>query len=315
MMERIPARVKIASLLVLAIIGSLGLGFSLEAEFSRGLVSEGSWGMRFIPVVLTILLSATFLTFVSLTASRAVRAGGAALSALAFGLTFVLPPNPVEIPLGFTALLAVAYLGSIVFLDYFSRRAIKKHVVFEASMFSPAYSRFFQLFVLAVGILVYFATRLPADGRLKIPEEIINPSLNLIVNRVIEQVGGELGSSQLTGEQFIAEIEKSGLLEVLEQQFGIVLNPQDISSPQNLAEKLRQPLAEQLTKDLEDFLEPYLPFLPLAAALGAALSLFFLSSLFAWLAVGAFALTYRVLIWLRFARIEQEQRQVPVLKI
>jgi hypothetical protein len=315
MIGNIPARFRIAALLVLAVLGSLWLGISLEQVFAQGFTLDLSLWVRFIPLLLAFLLSAAFLTVISLTAPAPVRAGGIVLSAVAFGLPFMVPPNPVEIPLVFTLLIALAYSGSIMLLDYTSKRAVKTHAIFEATMFSPAYGRFFQSFVFAVGILVYFSARIPADFRFQIPEEILNPALNLVVNRVIEQVRGELGTKQFTEEQFLAELEKTGLLQVLEQQFGITLDPQEVSTPEKLTENLRQPLVDQLTADLEGLLEPYLPFLPLAAAVGMTLSLLFLTPVFALISVGAFGLIYRLLIASKFAALAQEQRQVPVLKI
>ncbi|MDP1710715.1 MAG: hypothetical protein Q8L46_02140 [candidate division WWE3 bacterium] len=306
---------KIIILVVASALGGLGLGIALERIFALGFTLDIALWLRFLPLLLFFMISSTFLTILSLTAPALWRGMGIVLASMAFGLPFFLPPHPVEIPLLFAALLPLFFGAGALALCFYARRAVRIFSIFAARIFASAYTKFFLFFILAVGVLVYFSAQLPPPARFTIPEEILTPSLNLIVNRVIEQVQGELGTTQFTEEQFLAELEKSGLLDVLNQQFGFVLKPQDVSSPQKLAENLRQPLVEQLTKDLEDFLGPYLPFLPLAAAAGVALSLLFLTPVFAWLAVGFFAITYRILVWLRFARFEQEQRQVPTLKI
>ncbi|OGC59685.1 hypothetical protein A2890_02160 [candidate division WWE3 bacterium RIFCSPLOWO2_01_FULL_53_14] len=306
---------KFLVLVAVTAAASLGLGFSLENIFAGGFSFDPASWMRFAPLLAAFLMTSSLFTVISLTATGAVRALGVSLSALALGLPFMISPNPVEIPLGFAFLVPLAYAGSLLFLDYLAKRAVKIHTVFEAGIFSPAYSRFFQLFVFAVGILVYFSAQLVPQARLTIPEGVLAPALNLVVNQVINQVQNQLGNEQFTEEQFLTELEKTGVLKVLEEQYGILLNPQEISTPKKLAESLRQPLAEELTRDLEGLLEPYLPFLPLATAVGVALSLLFLTPIFAWASVGVFALVYRILVALKFASFERESREVPVLKI
>lgn len=306
---------KIIVLILISTLGSLWLGFSLEIILALGFTLDLSLWMYSISLIFAFLLTTSFLTVLSLTATGIFRFWGAGLAALGFVFPFILLPNPVNVPLESAASTVLTYLGASLLLDYMVVRSAKIHAVFKAAIFSNSYGRFFQVFVFAVGILVYFSAQLPAQAHLIIPKGILEPSLNLIVNRVIEQVQGELGTTKFTEEEFLAELEKTGLLSVLEQQFGITLDPQDISSPQKLAENLRQPLVAQLTADLEDLLEPYLPFFPLIAAATAVLSLLFLTPVFAWLSVVFFTLIYRLLVILKFASFEQEQRQVPVLKI
>jgi hypothetical protein len=254
-------------------------------------------------------------TVLALVGDSLGRVIGFALAALGFGLPFFVLPNPIQIPILFALLLPLIFFGGTLLLDYYARTAVKISAIFSSSIFSTAYARFFLFFVFALGFLVYFSAQLSPQERFKVPEEVLNPALNLIVNRVIEQVQGQLGTGDFTEEQFIAELEKSGLLQVLEQQFGVTLTPEEIGSPEKLTENLREPLVAQLTQDLDNLLEPYLPFLPLVAAVGAGLSLLFLSPLFAYLSVGAFAAIYRLLVLVRFAYLAEEQRTVRVLKI
>lgn len=294
---------------------SLGLGFFLEIILALGFTLDLSLWVYSISLIFAFLLATSFLTILSLTATGIFRYGGIGLAALSFGLPFILSPNPINVPLESVVPTVLTYLGASLLLDYMVRKSAKIHAVFQAAIFSGSYGHFFQVFVFAVGILVFFSAQLPAQAHLIIPKEILEPSLNLVVNRVIEQVQGELGTTQFTEEEFLAELEETGLLSVLEQQFGITPDPKDINSPQKLAENLRQSLVTRLTADLEDFLEPYLPFFPLIAGAGATLSLFFLTPVFAWLSVAFFTLICRLLVILKFASFEQEQRQVPVLKI
>ncbi|MEX0587220.1 MAG: hypothetical protein WD940_00530 [Patescibacteria group bacterium] len=314
-MDKIPSLIRILILSVLGILGSLGLGFALEQIFAAGIVFDLFLGIRFVVLLAFFFLTAAFFTVVSLTAPTAVRLGGMVLAALAFGLPFVILPNPVGIPVAFSGVISLAYLGALLFLGYISQYTVKIHAAFNARMFSSAFSRFFQVFTIVVGVLVYFSSAPPSPANFTIPEGLLAPALNLVVNQVISEVQGQLGNTQFTEEKFLTELEKTGFLKVLEQQYGIVLDPEDISTPKELAESLRQPLTEELTRNLKGYIEPYLPLLPLATALGAALSLLFLTPVFTWSSVGFFALVYRVLVGLRFARFDPEMREVPVLKI
>jgi len=314
-MDKIPVRIRIAFLLLLVILGSLGLGFSLAAIFTRGPGLASSLGVRLVPLFLAFFLSSSFFVVLALTTKTTVRMAAVVAGAFAFGVPFLLPPIPVDIPLEFVSLVSLVYAAALLILDYTAKRTVATHSIFLARMFPNSFGRFFQIFVFSVGILVYFSSQLPLPTRFNIPEGVLAPALNLVVNQVINQVQSQLGNEQFTEQQFLTELEKSGVLEILERQYGILLNPQDISTPKKLAESLRQPLTAQLTSDLEDMLEPYIPFLPLATTVGVALSLLFLTPVFSWTSVGFFALVYRIIVALKFASFEQEPREVSVLKI
>ena len=310
---------KALTLAVLVGLGSLALGSFLERVFTAGFSLDFSYWMRFIPLVLSFLFTVSFLTVLSVTASRIWRAGGYALGVLGFGLPFFIAPQAVSIPLHFTFLLPFVYLVGLLVFNFEARRMTKVYSVFAAWMFSRVYNRFFLFFAIAVGVLVYFSSQVAPDSRFEVPEGVLDPALDIIIERVIGQVGSDLGTEQFGQEQFLEELKTSGLLEVLEQQFGIIIDAEDITSAQDLTEGLKEPLAQQLTADLEgfveDFLGPYLPFLPLFAAVGAALSMLFLSPVFSILSVGFFGVFYRSLVLVKFARFEEETRQVPVLKV
>jgi len=140
----------------------------------------------------------------------------------------------------------------------------------------------------------------------------------MVLNSVVGKVQSQLGTAQFSQEEFITQLKDSGLAGVLEQQFGIRLEDMEFTSPSDLAESLRVPLAKQLAEDLEGFVEgflgPYLPFIPLIAAFGVAASLLFVNPVFSWASVGFFALVYRGLILTRFARFETETREVSAFK-
>lgn len=306
---------KTALLIAVVVGGSIALGFSLEQFFAAGFTLDLSLWRRFWPLIVSFLITVSFLTVFSITAKYIWRVGGYALATLGFGFPFFMAPHAVVMPQPFPFLIPLVFLGGVLLFDYFARRAVRTYSIFTSRMFTSAYARFFFLFALVVGILVYFSAQLPAGTQFKVPEEMLNPALNLVVNQVIEQVQAQLGTVEFTEKEFIDQLRKSGLLEVLEAQFQISLEEGEIGTPEKLAENLREPLAEQLTGDLEGLLEPYLSFLPLAAAVGVALSLLFLTPIFSWLSVAAFALVYRGLILARFAQLVEEQRSVPVLKI
>lgn len=306
---------KILALVAAVTLASAALGFLVEGVFSSGFDLNFSAWLRFLPPVLAFVLMTSLMTVLALVGDSFSRVTGFALAALGFGLPFYIPPNPIQIPVLFALLLPVTFLGGTLLLGHYARTAAKASAVFSSSIFSIAYTRFFLFFVFALGSLVYFSAQITPQERFKIPDEVLDPALNLIVNRVIEQVQDQLGTQEFTEEQFIAELEKSGLLQVLEQQFGVTLKPEEIGSSAKLTESLREPLVAQLTKDLDNLLEPYLPFLPLVAAVGAGLSLLFLSPLFVYLSVGAFAVVYRLLVMSRFAYLAEEQRTVRILKI
>lgn len=306
---------KIIVLAAGATLFSIALGFSLESIFASGLQLGLSGWFRFIPLVLSFLALASFATVLALVGDAVSRGIGFALAGIGFGLPFFLPPEPVRIPFLFSLALPVIAFGGLLLLDYSARFSVKTHTIFAARIFIPAYYRLFLLLSFAVGLLVYFSAAVVPLSRFKIPEEILDPALTLVVNRVIEQVQDQIGPGNFTEEQFVAELQRSGLLQVLEQQFGVSLSPNEIGNPEKLAESLREPLIDQLTQDLDELLEPYRTFLPLAAAAGATLSVLFLSPIFTYLSVVAFAIAYRLLILARLVYLAQEQRPVPVLKI
>ncbi len=306
---------KILVLIGAVVLVAVGLGLSLEGVFAAGFQFDSSAWTRLVPVVLAFVVTVSLMTVLSLVGRTAERGLGFALAAAGFGLPFLVSPNPILIPILFTLLLPTTFFGGTLLLDYHVRSAVKSSAVFSSSLFSTAYARFFLFFVFALGVLVYFSAQPAPQERFKIPENMLNPALNLIVNRVMEQVQGQLGTQTFTEEQFLAELKRSGLLQALERQFGVSLTPEKIRSPEDLTESLREPLVAQLTQDLEDLLGPYLPFLPLVAAVGAGLSLLFLGPVFVYLSRGAFALTYRVLVWLHFAYWAEETRTVKVFKV
>lgn len=310
---------KAITLAVLVGLGSFALATFLERVFTVGFSLDFSYWMRFIPLVLSFLFTVSFLTVLSVTASRLWRAIGYALGILGFGLPFFVAPQVVSIPFYFAFLLPFVYLIALLMFNYEARRMTKVYAVFAAWMFSRVYNRFFLFFAIAVGVLVYFSSQVVPESKFEVPEGVLDPALDIIIERVVGQVGAELGTEQFSQEQFLEELKTSGLLEVLEQQFGVTIDESDVTSAKDLTEGLREPLAQQLTADLEgfaeDFLGPYLPFLPLFAAIGVALSILFLTPVFSILSIGLFAVFYRTLVWTKFARFEEETRQVPALKI
>jgi len=274
--EKIPARIKIAALLVLAILGSLGLGFSLAGIFAEGPGLESFLGMRLVPLFLAFFFSGSFFLVLSLTTKTIVRMTAVVVCSLAFGFPFLLHSGSIDIPVGFVTLVSLIYAAALLSLDYTAKRAVATHSIFLARMFPDSYGHFFKIFVFSVGILVYFSSQLSLQARFTTPEEVLAPALNLVVSQIINPIQSQLGNEQFTEEKV---------------------------------------LTEQITHDLEGLLEPYFPFLPLATAVGVALSLLFLTPIFAWSSTGFFALVYRVMVVLKFASFEQESRQVPVLKI
>ena len=298
---------------------NFGLGMALERIFAAGFQLELSLWVRFLPFVLLYLLTTSTTLVFAATLPFAWRQIGYTLAALGFGLPYFFPPHAVSLPTPFVFIFMVVHLVGLTVFDFYTRQAIKNFAVFTAAMFWSTFNRIFLSLTLIVGFLVYFSATIPTDLQFKIPEGYLDPALDLVINQVVSQVQSELGTEQFTQEQFLAQLRESGLLEVLEQQFGI--KPEEIKfrNPQELVESLREPLAVQLTRDVEEslnsILEPYLPYLPLAAAVGVLLSLLFLSPIFGYLAVGFFVIFYRLLVWAKILELKPEMRPVTVLKL
>ena len=295
------------------------LGLALDRVFAAGFSLNLSLWMRFLPLILVYLLATSTTLVFAATLPFAWRQIGYTLGALGFGLPFLLSPHPVTLPVPFVFIFMVVHLIGLTVFDFYARQAIKNYAVFNGMMFWSTFNRIFLSLTLIVGFLVYFSATIPTDLQFKIPEGYLDPALDLVINQVVSQVQSELGTEQFTQEQFLAQLRESGLLEVLEQQFGI--KPEEIKfrNPQELVESLREPLAVQLTRDVEEslnsILEPYLPYLPLAAAVGVLLSLLFLSPIFGYLAVGFFEIFYRLLVWAKILELKPEMRPVTVLKL
>lgn len=306
---------KVSILMALVVLGSFALGFFLERVFAVGFALDISlWG-RFLPLVLSFLLTVSFLTIFSITASRAWRVVGYSLGILGFGLPFFVAPHAVSIPFPLVLLMPLSYLVALLVFNYDALRAKRIYAVFASWMFSRAYVRFFFFFAFAVGILVYFSAQVLPDEKFEIPKGILDPTLNLIIDRVIEQIQSGIGTESFSEDEFLTALKESSLLQVLEEEFDIVLEEKELTDTESLKKNLSVPLSAQLSKDLEDFLNPYLPLLPIVAAVGVAISLLFLSPVFSILSIVFFAGMYRFLIWVKFAQLEEETRQVPVLKV
>jgi len=316
MIELRPKTIGLGSAVILS---SLGLAFFMEGVFAEGFRLDLSLWIRFAPLILFYLLLVSLTSVFAVTAPLKVRAAGYVLSAAAFGLIFIVPPSPISIPQPFPLIIPLIHLAGLAVLDYFSGYTVRIHSIFAGKIFSSAFNKFFIFFALAAGFLVYFSARVPDGSQFRIPEGVLDPALDLVLERVFDQLQAEVGTGQFTQEDFLAELERTGFLNVLEQQYGITLEESELSSPEDLVESIREPLAVQLAQDAEEFMQEYLgplmPYLPLAAGIGAALSLFFLTPIFGVLAIGAFEGLYRLLIWIKVARLEEETRPVQVLKV
>ncbi|MEX1061595.1 MAG: hypothetical protein WEC39_00550 [Patescibacteria group bacterium] len=310
---------KFAAFAAVVALLNLGLGWALERVFAAGFRLELSMWARFLPLVLVYLLTSSTTLIFAATLPFAWRQVGYTLAALGFGLPFLLPPHPVNIPTPFVFIFMVVHLVGLTVFDFYTRQTIKNYAVFIVMMFWSTFNRLFLGLTLIVGFLVYFSATIPADLQFKIPQEYLDPALNLVINQVIGQVQSELGTEKFTEEQFLAQLRETGLLELLQQQYGIDPKDLEFRNPQDLVESLREPLAVQLSRDVEEslnnILEPYLPYLPLAAAVGVLLSLLFLSPILGYLAVGFFAVFYRTLVWAKILEFKPEMRPVSVLKL
>jgi len=312
---------KITLLFVINFILSAASGFLLKDLTAVGLSLDTL--LRLVFLTLSLLLASSFLVVFSLAArgvfSRMWRFGGYIFFALSFSIPFFLPPpilpfsNLSQFYLLF--LIPVVYLVGLLFLDQAVGRATSTFSIFAARIFSKAYSTFFLSLVLLSGLLAYFLS--VPEGKVEIKnllEPVVRPISTQIVDIFVvgpirEQIGRDL-----TEEEFVTVVVASGILDQF-AQLGFAIKEEETRSPEGLSAGLTRAVLENLDQELAKVLGPYIVFIPIIIAIGTVLTFLFFTPIFVLLATLSFAAVYRALVFLRFAKFEDEQRIVKVFKL
>ena len=164
------------------------------------------------------------------------------------------------------------------------------------------------------GFFFSYRSRVELEG-FKAPVALIDKVVDLTGRSIIETVTRQIASTSKLPDQeavFIEipeEIGEAGLTKTLEEEFGITIDRVPKNSADLMA-MIKPALRDRIAKQIEDTLNPYLPFIP------AVMSVIFFLSLFPFATVGAFlvipflSLAFKVLEALKL--IEEKTETVEV---
>lgn len=167
------------------------------------------------------------------------------------------------------------------------------------------------------GFFFSYRSRIEAEG-FEAPVELIDKVIELTGSAALEFITREIAStSKLPDQEAVfteipEELGEAGLIETLEQEFGIKIDRVPQSSA-DLMTMIKPALRDKISQQIEDMLNPYLPFIP------AIMSVLFFLSLFPFATIGAFlvipflSLTFKVLEALKL--IEEKTKTVEVKRL
>jgi len=315
-------------------LGRLFLTFCARPELVLGteLIKSGQIGG-----VLLLLLAIGL--FSSILPALSPNTTSLALSALLSSSTFLLPLllEKTVRPAVSLALVATVFLA-LLFSTTQIAGEIKNYIkVSPTKIFPPNVRRL--LFLLALGLSVGFgfqySQKIQREG-FTLPESLVNQALTPVIKILETQLGNQI--EQQFGEKFEAQIGTRDQEEILKflrgeltetlgeggggrQQFGLTpenLNLEEIEiGPGGKLDlsKATSGMKENLMKQIGTFIDPYIKFVPIIAALALFAFLQFLGLIATYLVAPLITAVVWLLKKVGFAYLEEEQVTVERLKI
>lgn len=171
--------------------------------------------------------------------------------------------------------------------------------------------------IFCTGFFFSYRSRIELEG-FKAPVVLIDKVIELTGQKLIEAFTSQIVSTSKLPDQeavFVEipeELDEAGLTKTLEEEFGIKIDrvPQDSA---DLLSMIKPALRDRIASQIEEMLNPYLPFIP------AIMSILFFLSLFPFATIGAFvvvpclALAFKVLGGLKL--IEEKEETVSVTRL
>ena len=198
--------------------------------------------------------------------------------------------------------LTVIFIAALFILAAFVRSDNEKILKFSVhKVFFPSLRILGILLTLlfCTGFFFSYRSRVEQEG-FKAPAALIDKVVEVTGRSLLEMATREIAeTSKLPNQQAVLteipeELGEAGLLETLEEEFGIKID----RVPQNSADLMamvKPALRDKISKQIEDFLAPYTPFIPTLISLSIFLSLLPLATVGAFLVIPTLALTFKVL--------------------
>ena len=167
------------------------------------------------------------------------------------------------------------------------------------------------------GFFFAYRSRVEQEG-FKAPVALIDKVVDLTGRSVLEVLTREIANtSKLPNQEAVfteipEELGEAGLIETLEQEFGIKIDRVPQSSADLMA-MVKPALRDKISKQIEDFLAPYTPFIPTLISLSIFLSLLPLATIGAFLVIPGLSLTFKVLEALKL--VEEKTETVSVTRL
>jgi len=209
--------------------------------------------------------------------------------------------------------LAAIFVATLFIFAAFVRSDNEKILKFSVhKVFFPSLRTLGILLTLLFGTGFFFAyrSRVEQEG-FKAPAALIDKVVEITGRSVLEVLTREIAeTSKLQNQQAVLteipeELGEAGLIETLEEEFGIKID----RVPQNSADLMamvKPALRDKISKQIEDFLAPYTPFIPTLISLSIFLSLLPLATIGAFLVIPILALTFKILEALKLVAEKEE---------
>lgn len=194
---------------------------------------------------------------------------------------------------------------------------LKSYLTFKPEALLGPAVRGLAGFLIAALCIVYFfsASKMVAEKGFQIPDSLIDTALQLTTSSQSNAQPEQASSSQITPDQ-LALLRKNP--ELLRQSgldpksLDTLSQPKTTKTPQSLT----QDLLKQTVKDqIQNFIKPYINFIPAALAVLLFLTLQSLTSILNLLIYPLLWLTFAILEKTGFVRFEVEQRPVKKLVV
>jgi len=168
-----------------------------------------------------------------------------------------------------------------------------------------------------VGFFFSYRSRIEQEG-FKAPAALIDKVVDLTGRSALEMITSQIANTsklpnqKAVFEEIPEELMEAGLMETLEQEFGIKIDRVPQSSA-DLMTMVKPALRDKISQQIEDLLAPYTPFIPTLISLSIFLSLLPLATIGAFFVIPALSLTFKVLEALKL--IEEKTETVEVTRL
>ena len=242
-----------------------------------------------------------------------------AISFLASGLgffTFLSGIENIFVRLGLTVIFIAALFIFAAFVRSDNEKILKfsVHKVFFPSLRTLG---ILMTILFCAGFFFSYRSRIELEG-FTAPVELIDKVVDLTGRSMIETFTNQIASTSKLPDQeavFVEipeELDEAGLTKTLEEEFGITIDrvPKDSA---DLLSMIKPALRDRIAKQIEDMLNPYLPFIPAIMSVLFFLSLFPLATIGAFFVIPGLSLTFKVLEALKL--IEEKTETVSITRL